>query len=305
MALFAPVPMTISQLIFGPWLSTLLTIVVTGIGQAIIMKAGAGSTGIYLLSSMFLVTICALTVSVQMKKNSRPIHIFMKSGAIIFTFLTLTLGGLNEVYKAQGGVSFVLNQSVSQVMNTVRENNKDILEKNTEEARVLQSFLKSQDDLVVEVMNHLPSILFVMSFMMTWISFYSVLRLTKIWRYNLYYPYGTRELLGFKTPEYFVYPLIIGLGLFLAESFGVGKIFGVVGLNMLYMLGVFYLIQGFGIFYDFLTFVKIGGIFKSLTIFFTLTTGYKFLALLGIFDLWFNFRKFLIKKNTDDEGDIL
>jgi hypothetical protein len=37
---------------------------------------------------------------------------------------------------------------------------------------------------------------------------------------------------------------------------------------------------------------------------FTLVMAYKFLAILGMFDLWFDFRKFFTNKKKD-EGDIL
>ena len=78
----------------------------------------------------------------------------------------------------------------------------------------------------------------------------------------------------------------------------------VIGRNLLYCLGVFYLFQGFGVYNDFLKFLKIGGFIKTLFIAFTLILAAKFLAILGIFDLWFDFRRFFTNLKKD-KGDTI
>lgn len=69
-------------------------------------------------------------------------------------------------------------------------------------------------------------------------------------------------------------------------------------------MGVFYLFQGFGVYNDFLKYLKIGGFIKTMFIAFTFILANKFLAILGIFDLWFDFRRFFTNKKKD-EGDTI
>jgi uncharacterized membrane protein len=84
-------------------------------------------------------------------------------------------------------------------------------------------------------------------------------------------------------------------------DYGLGKIASVVGGNILYCLGVFYLFQGFGVYSDFLQYLRIRGFLKTLFIVFTLVMAFKFLAIIGMFDLWFDFRKYLT--NTNNKND--
>jgi uncharacterized membrane protein len=85
-------------------------------------------------------------------------------------------------------------------------------------------------------------------------------------------------------------------------DYGLGKTAAVVGGNILYCLGVFYLFQGFGIYNDFLKYLRIRGFVKTLFIVFTLVMAFKFLAIIGMFDLWFDFRKYLTN-NTNNKND--
>ena len=87
-------------------------------------------------------------------------------------------------------------------------------------------------------------------------------------------------------------------------DYGLPKESEVIGRNLLYCLGVFYLFQGFGVYNDFLKYLRIGGFIKTLFIAFTLILGARYLALLGIFDLWFDFRRFFTNSKKD-EGDTI
>lgn len=300
-SVLAPVPFILATLIFGRTSSVFFA----GLLAAIIWYASSKfsySSGIFITGVHIVSIISGLMVAEVFFRNVNPVK-----GLIITGFcFVLVLGGLTLASEKIGKVStrVQISQAVEEIFKTIKENNKEVLDQGNEEGRVLKSLINNPKEVVDQLMNYLPSIIFVSSYFALWISFYSALRLSKLWRFKNLYAFGTRDLLTFKTPEYFVYPLIAALVLIVGKDYGFGKDAEVIGGNILYCLGIFYLFQGFGIFYDFLTFARIGGIFKSALMAFVLMTSFKFLAIVGIFDLWFDFRKYFTKKNND-EGDML
>ena len=71
----------------------------------------------------------------------------------------------------------------------------------------------------------------------------------------------------------------------------------VMGISLLKILGVFYFFQGFGIYVDFLDHVRIFGFLRSILVVLIVLTANQMLALVGLFDMFVNFRKFLKKKD--------
>lgn len=301
LSLFAPVPVVLALLIFG----RTSTLFFSGLFAAVLWYVSSKITNgnEFFLNGVHLVAIYGGVLLAEMiTRNVNPVK-----GLIIAGFIFVaTIGGVIAINENLGAEKVLdkVSRGVNQVITTIKENNKDVLEQGNEEARIIKAVISNPKDIVDEVMNYLPSIIFVTCFFALWICLYSVLRLSKVWRYKILYSFGTRDLITFKAPEYFVYPLIAGLILVIGKDYGFGPKAEVIGGNILYCLGVFYLFQGFGIFYDFLTFARIGGIFKSAIMAFVLMASFKFLAIVGMFDLWFDFRKYFTKKNND-EGDML
>jgi hypothetical protein len=301
LSIFAPVPIILALLVFG----RMPALFFAGLFAAIIWygssKFPTGS-GLFLNGIHLVAIVSGVLVSEIFFRNMNPVK-----GLLVTGFIFVALLGALFVSNEQMGKLKARDQislAVDQVVKTIKENNKEVIEKGNDEARTIKSIISSQNEIVEEIMNFLPSILFVSSFFALWISLYSVLRLSKVWRSKILYSFGTRDLITFKTPEYFVYPLIAALVMVIGANYGLGVKAEVVGGNILYCLGIFYLFQGFGIFYDFLTFARIGGIFKSAIMAFVLMASFKFLAIIGMFDLWFDFRKYFTRKNND-EGDTL
>lgn len=86
-----------------------------------------------------------------------------------------------------------------------------------------------------------------------------VLRNSVIWKQKISYPYSLRDIIEFKVPEFFVWPLIAGLALFLGGEYFLGEKAEVIAVNILYCLSIFYFFQGFGVLADFLTHIRIVG----------------------------------------------
>jgi hypothetical protein len=108
-------------------------------------------------------------------------------------------------------------------------------------------------------------------------------------------------LLRFKVPEHVVFLLIIGLAVYLGADYGLGSQAEVFGSNVLGCLAVLYFFQGFGIYNDYMAFLKMGPFLRMILTTLTVLFAWKMLVAVGVFDLWFNFRKFIKKQNG--EGD--
>jgi Predicted membrane protein (DUF2232) len=124
-----------------------------------------------------------------------------------------------------------------------------------------------------------------------------ILRNSLFWRQKVKYPFGIRDFLRFKVPDYFVYPLILSLVLTLGGEYVLGERGTLVGGNLLYCLGIFYFFHGLGIFVDLLDYLKVFGLLRTLMFAITFLFAWRVLVIAGVFDLWVNFRKFFNKSN--------
>ena len=168
-----------------------------------------------------------------------------------------------------------------------------------EKAILLKEILSKPQEMTKEILSWSFAVVFSGIYLSVWASFYFVLRNSLAWRLKKNYPFGVVHFTHFKLPFTLVYLLIIGLGLTLGGEY-ITSYAPVIGMNILYCLGSLYFFQGFGLMYDFLVVKRIRGFLRSLIIMSALMFAWRFIAFLGLFDVWVNFRKFLKKK---DEGD--
>jgi uncharacterized protein YybS (DUF2232 family) len=246
----------------------------------------------------------ALLIAEVILRNINPVKGLIYAGIILVTLVGGSLIAYNQFSKTS--VKAELKANVVKLMAMVKEQNKnnEALTSNGEEARAFQDFISKPEELANEIYGVLPAAIFVVAFFGLWISLYMTLRNSVIWRFKHPYSFSLKDLINFRAPDFFVWPLILSLVCVVGADYGLPKLAEVIGTNLLYSLGVFYLFQGFGVYNAFLKYLKIGGFLKTMFVVFTLVMAYKFLAILGMFDLWFDFRKFLTNKKKD-EGDIL
>jgi len=167
-----------------------------------------------------------------------------------------------------------------------------------EEARALLDIVNNPKSLVKNIVAYIPAGVFVSTIFAVWACLYVILRNSLIWRGKASYPFGLRDLLNFRVPDYFVWPLIGALALTLGGDYLLGETGVIVGTNLLYILGIFYFFQGFGVLVDFMDHLKIYGFFRTLLLAFTFFMAWRVLVIIGVFDLWVNFRKFIKKKES-------
>lgn len=301
LSVFAPVPLILAFLLYGRLTTLLMGGICTGVLWLVSIKFAVPLivAGMYLMAFLYAILIAEVIL-----RNINPVKGLMYSGII----LVMIVGGALIVYNQFGEVSVKteLNTYVVKLMTMVKEQNKnnETLNSNGEEARAFLDFISKPEQLANEIYGILPAVIFVFAFFGLWISLYMTLRNINIWRFKHPYPFNLKDLINFRAPDFFVWPLIFSLVGVIGSDYGLPKTAHLIGINLLYCLGVFYLFQGFGVYNAFLKYLRIGGFLKTMFVVFTLVMAYKFLAILGMFDLWFDFRKFLTNKKKD-EGDIL
>jgi hypothetical protein len=299
MSIVAPIPLAIAFLLYG----RVVTISVATISFGALWTAGMMIKGFPLfVAGMYLMAfLYALLVAEIIFRNINPVKgltfagllLVLISGSFLFTFNHLSPTSL------KGEIS----KSVSMVLNELKKSRTESSDISPEDQRSFDDFISKPEVLANEVYSSLPIIVFASAFFGLWICLYVTLRNSIVWRYKALYSYSLKDLTHFKVPDFFVYPLILSLVLLVGADYGLPAESEVIGRNLLYCLGVFYLFQGFGIYNDFLKFLKVRGFIKTLFLAFTFMLAYKFLAILGIFDLWIDFRKFF--KNKKNEGDTI
>lgn len=301
LSVFAPVPLILAFLLYG----RLITLFIGGVCTSALWLVSVKYAIPQVIAGMYLTAfLYAILIAEVILRKINPVKGLIYAGVILVTII----GGALIAYNQFGQVSVKteLKTSVVKLMAMVKEQNKnnEAMNGNAEEARAFQDFISKPEELALEIYNVLPAIICVFAFFGLWISLYMTLRNVSIWRFKHPYPFSLKDLINFRVPDFFVWPLILSLVCVVGVDYGLPKLAATIGTNLLYSLGVFYLFQGFGVYNAFLKYLKIGGFLKTMFVVFTLVMAYKFLAILGIFDLWFDFRKFLMNKKKD-EGDIL
>jgi hypothetical protein len=298
MSIIAPVPLTIAFLLYG----RLITVSLSAISIGLLWAAGMTIKGFPLVfaGTYAMSFLYAFLLAEVIFRGINPVKGLTNAGLV----LVIISGSLLFAFNKLGPISLKgeISQSVSTVMSELKKQRVASSDISGDEQRAFDEFVSKPEVLTNDIFNFLPAIVFCFSFIGLWISFYVTLRNSVIWKYKVHYQYSLKDLTYFKVPEFFVYPLILSLVLLVGAGNGLPKISEVIGSNLLYCLGVFYLFQGFGVYNDFLKYLKIRGFLKTLFIAFTLILAFKFLAILGLFDLWINFRKFFTntKKNEGD-----
>lgn len=105
------------------------------------------------------------------------------------------------------------------------------------------------------------------------------------------------DLVRYQNPDHLIWAVIAALAL---AVFGdeLGENYSAVGMGGLKILGVFYFFQGFGLYISFLDFMRLRGLLRTILVAATVLTAAQALALVGLFDMFFNFRRFMKRKDS-------
>ncbi len=296
LAFLAPVPLIMAFLLYGRKTGMGLVAVSLGLIWALtaVFHVPLYLAGLYLVSFVY-----ALLISEVIHRNVKPDRGLLYVGTSLFAILMTVLIVVN--FKMPMMFKNELSGVVNKAFAEFKVQNKEILNTGTEEALQMKEFIETPEKTATEIYNNIPALVFVSVFLGIWISFFVTLRNSRIWRYKVFYQFTLKDLINFKAPEHLIWLLIIGLVLYVGADYGLSEMAEIAGTNLLGCLAVLYFFHGFGVYYEFLSFLKTGRFMRIMLTSFAVIFAWKLLIVVGIFDLWFDFRKFFKKQNS--EGD--
>ncbi|MBL6991192.1 MAG: DUF2232 domain-containing protein [Bacteriovoracaceae bacterium] len=299
LSIFAPFPLTMAFLLYGN-----LKTWGMGLGCFLLLSVLSFQYEVpQLLSGLFVVAFFyALLLSRIIWKQIHPQVGFVKTGLILvsITFGIVFLIAIISEKSLLGQLEEIITSAIMQF----KTQNPSFLKGGGNDARVLQDLFANPKDIAKEILYWGPATIFISVFIGLWPNLFMVLRNGRVWRKKIHYQYLTKDFIHFRVPEIFVWPLIVSLVLLLGGEYIIGEFGPIIGGNLLYSLGIFYFFQGVGIYLDLLTHLRIFRFFRTMLLVFTTIMAWKVLALIGVFDMWINFRKFFKKNNNNkSEGD--
>ena len=291
LSIFAPVPLAIAFLLYGRTRGAALLVSIFIFVTILSFPFPTLSD----LSIRFLLSgIYGVLVAETVLRNIHPAKGFVAAG--------LTLVALALLYTifyaliAQVSPQAEVEAQIGTFFQLLEKWGAQSLSGQQEKLVVMQQALALQ---LAYVKKLWPSFVVIGLFMVLWVNMFVVLRNSHFWRERIKYSFFVGDFIRFKVPYYFVYPLILFLGLALAGDYVGGEFGETIGLNLLYCLGIFYFFQGLGVYLSLLTFLRIFRFLRTLLVLFTITAEPKILFAAGVLDIWFDFRRFFKKK-----GDI-
>lgn len=146
-----------------------------------------------------------------------------------------------------------------------------------------------------DILAHAPGSVFMTTFFVLWVNMFLGLKGHRLLRTESV-AWDESCLLRFRMPFAWAYGVALALALVVSADYLKWPLAEPVGMNLLQMLGVFYFFQGFGVLLSYLNFFNVLGFFRTVIVMGIVFIMPQLLAILGLFDTWFDFTQKLIKK---------
>ncbi len=295
MSVFAPFPLALASILYGRGLGVLTGLAGLGITFAF-------ATFLYQDLTLFwfygCVLIFGLGIAEIVVRNINPIK-----GIVIFgfAFILAVAGTGTYLLKSKNltAEQFILQQM--ELSKDKIEQQKKVIEQSTDKdsIEVLQ-LLDRPDLLAKELIASFPAYFFMGVFLMLWFNSFLALKSRRLLLSAQDYPYTEKNLLNFKVPFSVIPVLIVGFVLAIWGNSMGNLNWEPVGITIIKCLGIFYFFQGFGVMSDLLTFLGIMGFFRSIMVMIVILMANYLIAAAGLFDNWFDFRKYFVKRKTEE-----
>ena len=294
MSVFAPFPLALAVILYGRTKGFL-------VGVAGLVASFLFATLLYKDLTLFGFYVCVLFfglgIAEIVRRGISPVKGMIAFGLafilIVSGLFAYTLSSMKTTPK-----EFIIQQ-IEKSTDKIEEQKKAIEMSGDKDSIQVLQLLDRPDLLAKELIDAFPSYFFMGVFLMLWFNMFLVLKSRRLLFSGQDYPYSEKDLLNFKVPFGFV--LVLALGLVLAiwgDQWG--SPFESIGNTIIRCLGTFYFFQGFGVFSDLLNFLGVAGFFRTLIVMITIFVANYLIAVAGLFDNWFDFRKYFIKRKTED-----
>jgi hypothetical protein len=241
-----------------------------------------------------MAVLITIVCSESVLRNVNPMKAILAGGFTLFALFAASVFG----YAAAVGKT--LKQLIIELIEVYAKFLKENVYKTTEGINVEESVknlaqLEQPEKMADLILIDLPGNTLMVCFIVFWITLFLLYKLRRISKGENANLYSEKDILSFKVPDNYIWILIIGLG-FTLWGEQLGTHFPMLGSFIIQSLGAFYFFQGFGVYSGFLDFVRLDGILRALLITLTVFTVGPFLAVLGVFDMFINFKKYFEKK---------
>jgi predicted signal transduction protein with EAL and GGDEF domain len=252
----------------------------------------------FLVGTIVMASIIAVICYETVTKNYDPIKTIAIAGTGIIFLVT---GLFFSVVESQNiNVKEVIVTEITkqktEMEKVLKEGNEQVESK--PESLNLQAYLEQPEIAADAIIKEFPGYFMMSVFLILWVNLGLLSRSRMISLHLLGQNKAVTQtnLFAVKLPDQLVMLVAVALGL---AAFGdqISETYVTVGITLLKVLGVFYFFQGFSIYLAFLNFAKIIGFFRTVLVVLTVFTAGQVLAIAGLLDTFFNFRKFLNKKN--------
>jgi len=293
LTLFSPLPIAIAAQTYGRAKGYLLGVacwlVVTLLGQFVLKDMSFAY--FYFIALIFAVMVSEISL-----RTVAPYK-----GIVLNGILMLVLSaGLIAIIVAKSELS--LREILVEELRATTEQfnlNRDKFAPETSKETINALAIFSKPELLAdELMKSFPGYFIMSVFFTLWANLFVLLRIRRVMNPFGQMAFTDKTMLELKLPDWCIYPVIVALGLSVWGDQLMGPMGNIYGMTLLKAVGVFYFFQGFGIISQFLTHWKIFGIFRIILVMFVIFTGAWLVAVIGLADMWINFKRFLNKQNS-------
>lgn len=288
---FAAIPLAVGVVLYGRKIGYLNAFSFWGIAGLISILQTQSLSYFFIYGMAVMITVIC---SESVLRNAHPMKAILTGGFALFAlFATSVFGYAMTVGKS---LKELIIELIEVYAKFLREN----VYKTTEGINVEESVknlaqLEQPKKMADLILIDLPGNTLMICFLVFWITLFILYKLKRVSKGENVNQYSERDIINFKVPENYIWILIIGLG-FTLWGEKLGTYYPMLGSFIIQSLGAFYFFQGFGVYSGFLDFVRLDGILRTLLITLTVFTVGPFLALLGVFDMFINFKKYFERK---------
>lgn len=294
MTVFTPFPIGLAAVIFGRAKGIILAVLASAAFFVFSTKLGGDYS---LFGFYFACAVLAIVLAEIVTREIHPVRGILAIGLAVIVMMS----GMLYSYQQEKGDS--MKTIIVETLKTTFKPYIDVQVeqlKEREDKRAFQdmALLSQPDKMADRIIKEAPGVFFVSLFFMLWANLFMLLKSNRVFNQKVDAKYTDLDLLNFKVPELVIIPVIGSLMLSVWGDY-LGSWVPDLGLNLITCFAVFYFFQGFGIYIAFLNRMKIKGFIRTTLVVIGVLTAGQVLAILGLFDMFVNFRKLLNKQASN------
>lgn len=292
MSVFTPYPLALSSILYGRNLG-----IAVAVFASIVCFFVASSLfqDLFLFIFYILAATMALLIAEVIRRDIDPMKGILSIGVSATVLASSALFMTVQVHDKS--IKELLVTEFSRIAPLLEAQVKKIKATGTGNTQEIEALLSDPNLLAIEAIKQVPSFFLIGLFVMLWLNTFLMLKSNRLLVMKDNAKFSELDLLKFRMPEYFIWGVVLAL-ICLIWGEGLNLWLPAVGMTLLKVLGVFYFFQGFGIYIGFLDHIKLKGFFRTLLIVLTVLTANQAIAIIGLFDMFVNFKKFFKEKNN-------